>query len=117
MTVRDATATEQEERVIMGNAFVVRYTTRADAAAENEKLVAQVFAELATTDPDGLRYVAFRLADGVTFVHVAVVDGESNPLFETAAFKDFQREIGDRCVDGPVPSGATVVGSYRFLAE
>lgn len=99
----------------MGNTVVVRYTTRADAAEENQRLVENVFAELAATNPDGLRYATFRLADGVTFVHVAVMDGEANPLQQLAAFQEFTSEIGDRCVDGPAPSPATVVGSYRFM--
>lgn len=98
----------------MGSTVVVRYTTRADAAQENQQLVEKVFAELAATEPDGLRYATFRLADGVSFVHVAMIDGDDNPLLQLAAFQEFTREIGDRCVDGPTPSQATVVGSYGF---
>lgn len=98
----------------MGNTVVVRYTTRADAADENRRLVENVFSELAATKPDGLRYVTFQLADGVTFVHVAMMDGESNPLQEVAAFHEFTRDIGDRCVDPPSVTPATVVGSYRL---
>jgi hypothetical protein len=95
--------------------FVVRYQTRPDAAGENQRLVEKVFAQLREDDPGGLRYATFRLADGVTFVHVAVTEGESNPLPELAAFQEFQRGIGDRVTDGPFPSEATVVGSYRFF--
>jgi len=93
---------------------VVRYTTRPDAADENQRLVERVFAQLAAEEPDGLRYASFRLADGVTFVHVAVVEGEHNPLGQLAAFADFQRDIKDRCVEPPVASEATLIGSYRF---
>jgi hypothetical protein len=98
----------------MGSTVVVRYTTRADAAEENQRLVESVFAELAATEPDGLRYATFRLADGVSFVHVAMIEGDGNPLQQLAAFQEFTREIGERCVEGPTPSQATVVGSYRF---
>lgn len=99
----------------MSTTVVVRYTTRVDAADENQRLVEEVFAQLAADDPGGLRYATFRLADGVTFVHIAVVEGEVNPLSRTAAFAEFQREIGDRCVDPPVAVDATLIGSYRFL--
>jgi hypothetical protein len=99
----------------MSTTVVVRYTTRVDAADENQRLVEEVFAQLAADDPGGLRYATFRLADGVTFVHIAVVEGEVNPLSRTAAFAEFQREIGDRCVDPPVAADATLIGSYRFL--
>lgn len=93
---------------------VVRYTPKPDRADENQKLVEAVFAELAETKPDGLRYVTFRLDDG-TFVHIAQTEGE-NPLFGSEAFADFQAEIGDRCAEGlgPNPQPAAVVGSYRF---
>jgi hypothetical protein len=75
-----------------------------------------VFGELDTSRPDGLRYMTFRLADGATFVHIASIqttDGD-NPLATTAAFADFQREIADRCEEGPLVMDATVVGSYGF---
>jgi hypothetical protein len=36
-------------------AKVIRYTTRPDWADENERLVGEVFAGLATDRPDGLR--------------------------------------------------------------
>jgi hypothetical protein len=99
----------------MSTTVIVRYTTRVDAADENQRLVEAVFAQLAADDPGGLRYGTFRLADGVTFVHVAVVEGDVNPLSRTAAFAEFQREIGARCVEPPAASDATLIGSYRFL--
>ncbi|HEX8036252.1 MAG TPA: hypothetical protein VF510_20510 [Ktedonobacterales bacterium] len=99
----------------MSKITIVRYTTRPEAADENQLLVEQVYAELTGEDLGGLRYATFRLADGVTFVHVAVAEGEVNPLAQTAAFAEFQRGIGERCVEPPVVSEATLVGSYRFL--
>jgi len=79
--------------------------------------VKQVFAQLAEDGPDGLRYAAFRLADGVTFVHIAIFDGEANPLKQTTAFAEFQREITKRCVEPPVSAEATLVGSYRMITR
>ncbi|GAA4092478.1 MULTISPECIES: hypothetical protein [Actinomadura] len=96
---------------------VVQYRTRPEAADENQRLIEQVFAQLAADRPDGLRYAAFRLADGVTFVHVAVVEGDANPLPEVAAFKEFQRDIAGRCAEPPSPQGASVVGAYRLPLE
>jgi hypothetical protein len=95
---------------------VVRYSTQPDKAEENQGLVEKVFAELNADRPAGLRYATFRLADGVSFVHVASVDTDdgANPLNASAAFAEFQRQIGDRVAEGPVASPATVVGSYRF---
>jgi hypothetical protein len=96
---------------------VVRYQTKPDRADENQALIKRVFAELSEVQPEALRYASFRLADGVSFVHVACVetaDG-SNPLTELPAFTDFVRAIGDRTEEGPVSTGATVVGAYRVF--
>ena len=94
---------------------VVRYRPRPEAADENQKLVEDVFAELAETTPEGLRYMTLRLDDG-TFVHVADVAGEVNPLFDSEAFGRFQSDLGDRCAgsEPPNPQPARVVGSYGF---
>lgn len=97
----------------MSGALVVRYETHPGAAEENQRLVKQVFAELAAEDPGGLRYVTLRLADGVTFLHIAVVlDGADNPLSRSPAFAAFQEGIAERCSVPPAPSQATIVGSY-----
>jgi hypothetical protein len=97
--------------------IVVRYRPKPDRADENQRLVEAVFAELAATDPGGIRYATLRLADG-TFVHVADIEGDSNPLAQTAAFAEFQSEIADRCEvgEGPNPQDAIVVGSYGFAS-
>ena len=95
--------------------IVVRYKPKTDRADENQALVEAVFAELAETDPGGVRYVTFRLGDG-TFVHIADVEADPNPLTQIEAFGRFQADIGDRCEpgEGPDPQPATLVGSYGF---
>ncbi|MDQ1604974.1 MAG: hypothetical protein QOE01_2819 [Actinomycetota bacterium] len=100
----------------MSIAKVVRYrTTGPEAAEQNQRLVENVFAELEESKPEGIRYAVFRLEDGITFLHVALVDGEPNPLQSVAAFGEFQREIADRVAEGPVATDATVVASYRLV--
>jgi hypothetical protein len=98
----------------MSNTMVIRYEMKADTAQENRRLIEQVYAELAETRPDGLRYTAFLLDDGVTFVHVVTTDDDENPLQKSPAFQEFQREFAQRVAAPPVASGATQVGSYRF---
>lgn len=92
---------------------VVRYRSKPDRAEENQRLVEAVFAELAAAKPAGLRYTTLRLADG-TFLHIADVETEDNPLNGVAAFAEFLKDIGERCEpgQGPDPQPATVVGSY-----
>ena len=96
---------------------VVRYRVKPDRVEENERLVRGVYAELAERDPGGIRYATFRLADGVTFVHVASVDTAdgSNPLSDVGAFADFTRDIAERCDEPPLALDATVVGSYGLF--
>ena len=50
---------------------VVTYKTTPEKADENAELVERVFKELNEKDPGGIRYATFRLADGVSFVHIA----------------------------------------------
>jgi hypothetical protein len=94
---------------------VIRYQTKPECADENERLIRNVFAELPEQDPGGIRYATFRLDDGVSFVHVAVLDGDENPLAASKAFGEFQADIAGRLVEGPTQSDATVVGSYRVV--
>jgi len=97
----------------MSRATIVRYRTRPETADENERLIGAVFAELAERRPAGLAYQSFRLADGVSFVHVAVFEGDDNPLDDVLAFKEFVGGIAGRCDEPPAGTPGRVVGSYR----
>ena len=68
----------------MSRNVIVRYRTHPEAADENARLVEAVYAALAEADPGDFRYTTYRLADGVTFVHVAHQDGPENPLHDAA---------------------------------
>lgn len=96
---------------------IVRYKVKADKAEENKAYIRAVFEQLNTSKPEGLRYVSFCLADGVSFVHIAVVEAEDgeNPLQQSAAFSEFIANIKDRCEEPPVASSADIVGSYRLF--
>jgi hypothetical protein len=96
---------------------MVRYKVKADRVAENERYIAGVFAQLERVRPPGLRYATFKLADGVSFVHIAshdAVDGR-NPLTELPAFKAFLAEIRHRCEEPPSATDWVEVGSYGFF--
>ena len=96
---------------------MVRYKVKPDRAAENERYIEDVFAQLERELPNGLRYASFKLDDGVTFVHFVSHDTEAgrNPLTELSAFKAFTAEIEQRCDERPVVSPLTPVGSYRLV--
>jgi hypothetical protein len=95
---------------------VVQYRVKPDRAAENERLARAVYEELHRTNPPGLRYATFQLEDGVSFVHVAEIDNETeNPLGQVAAFRAFQAEIEDRCDQPPKARRAREIGSFRMF--
>ena len=92
---------------------MVRYTTRADRAEENARLIREVFESLRKTAPSGITYASYRLDDGVSFVHIASIDDPANnPLQNLSAFKAFTSGIKDRCDVAPVTSVLHEVGSY-----
>jgi hypothetical protein len=96
---------------------LIRYRTKPDQADANAKLVEAVYAELHRTRPEGLSYATFRLADGVTFIHLVQVLNEPNPLLTMKAFGEFQAGIADRVDQPPAQEDLTEIGSYRFFAS
>lgn len=93
---------------------MVHYQVKPDRVEDNAELVRAVYAELADTQPAGIRYATFVLDDGVTFVHLAEVstDDGRTPLEDVSAFARFQEELGDRVVAPPTFTTMRRVGSY-----
>jgi hypothetical protein len=97
---------------------MIRYTTKPDRADENERLIREVFQELRSKSPEGVRYLAVRLENGgfVHFVESEAADGAS-AITELPAFRAFQKNIAERCQDSPQANEATIIGNYRMLGE
>jgi hypothetical protein len=96
---------------------LIRYKTKPEDAAENQRLIEGVFRELHSSSPKGFRYLALRLEDD-TFVHIKLDDTEdADPIHQLDAFKSFQSSVRERCLDLPKASEAVIVGNYRLLAE
>jgi hypothetical protein len=96
---------------------MVRYAVTPEQVAENERRIEAVYAQLHRDQPAGIRYATFKLADGVSFVHLASIetaDG-SNPLTALEAFRQFAATIGERQVAPPVTVELHEVGSYRVF--
>ena len=98
---------------------MVRYKVKAAQVEENVELVRAVYDELRRTEPRGLRYATFRLDDGVSFVHLAVIETENggSPLSELKAFQEFQRNIEDRTEEAPVVTRLELIGAFRLLGD
>ena len=97
--------------------ILVQYKVKKDKAEENIKFIQNVFDELKVNSPAGLRYASFYLPDGLSFVHIASVESEDgkNPLAESKAFTNFQKDIKDRCELPPQAIELQEIGSYNFF--
>ncbi len=95
---------------------LVRYRAKPEQAAENARLIEAVFKELHEKAPGDLRYLVLRLADG-TFVPFVEAEGDASPLSQLSAFQAFRAGAESRHAEAVRTSEATIVGSYRMLAE
>jgi hypothetical protein len=96
---------------------IVRYKLKPDRVAENLKLVRGVYEELRRTESSGLRYATFQQDDDVSFVHLAISEDGPSPLSKVKAFKEFQKEINDRCEEAPVVTELREIGSFRLFGD
>ena len=94
---------------------IVRYKVKADRLDEHLGLMRGVFDELARTRPAGLRYGAARAADGLSFTHIAAIDGPGNPLAALPAFQAFVRAVAERCDEPPATTEVSVAGDYGLF--
>jgi hypothetical protein len=97
---------------MMARRVMVQYRVKADRIAEHEALIRDVFSELERTGPAGIRYGAFKRADGVSFVHFAFITADKNPLDTIAAFKAFGERIRERCDEPPQVMDLTEIGAF-----
>lgn len=96
---------------------IVRYRLKADRLDEHLRLLGAVFDELAQKKPAGLRYGVTRAADGLSFTHVAAMQGPGNPLAALAAFQEFTSGVGERCEEAPAATDVSIVGDYGLFGS
>lgn len=92
----------------------IRCRVKPEKIKENQQLLEEVFRELHTKSPNGVRYLVLELSDG-SFCHL--VDDASRVIPGLRAFAAFQRGGEDRRLEQPQQLEATVVGNYRMLAD
>jgi hypothetical protein len=97
--------------------MMVRYTVKPEMASENEQFIARVFAELRANAPAGIRYIAFKGSDGVSFLHLVSLETQTgeNPLDQSPAFAAFQAGLSERFAEQPTFTSLEEVGSYRVF--
>lgn len=92
---------------------VIEYRTRPERADENERLVREVFDELASTQPEGLRYRCLRLEDA-TFIHILEIadHADETGLTSLESFGRFADTVAGRAEAAPQRRTARTVGAY-----
>jgi hypothetical protein len=97
---------------------VIQYKVKPEHAERNVALLDAVYEELDRTRPDGLRHAVLRLADGVTFIHIAEdAEDSGSGIFGLESFQRFEEAIKDRCEVPPAVQGSSEVGSYKLFAS
>ena len=98
---------------------MVRYKVKPERVEENVELIQAVYDELRRTRPSGLRYATFRLDDGVSFVHLAVIESENggSPLSKLPAFQRFQANIHERTDEDPVATRLDLIDSFGLIGD
>ncbi len=96
---------------------IVRYKVKEGKANENIEYIQNVFSALESTKPGGLRYVSFKLEDGLSFVHIAFIETSdgSNPLQALDEFQAFVGDIAARCDEPPIATTIETIGNYRIF--
>lgn len=97
---------------------LVRYKVKKNKATENEAFVKEVFRQLHEKRPKDFHYAAYKLKDGVHFIHLASFTGDGgNPLHGLPAFSNFLANIQGRCEEIPVVENLMEIGSYQRIGE
>jgi hypothetical protein len=85
------------------NAVKVQYTVKAEYVETNKKNIARVMSDLREINSPDIRYSAFLLDDGKTFLHFVMRanDEAGSILSNLEAFKDFQRQLRNSEPESP----------------
>ena len=93
---------------------MIRCKVRADGVEAGLELLQEVYEEMRSVRPKGLRYATFQLEDKVTFVSFAEMDEGPEVLQQRKAFQRLRATPDQRFDDPPVLTMLHEVGSYGF---
>ncbi len=96
------------------NAVKVQYTVKESYVETNKANIQRVMADLKEINSSDIKYSAFLLDDGKSFVHFAMrVDDDAQKIIsELPSFKEFQRQLRESEPEAaPQAENLTIVGS------
>ena len=92
----------------------IRCKVRPDGVEASLELLQEVYEEMRSVQPKGLRYATFQLEDKVTFVSFAEMDEGPEVLQQLEAFQRLRATPDERFDEPPVLTMLHEVGSYGF---
>lgn len=100
-------------------AVKVQYTVKENYAQTNKKNIEKVMADLRAINNPGVRYSAFNLDDGKTFIHFAMYPDEETMsiVSNLESFKDFRQQLKESQPESPPKSEdlTLVASAYDFF--
>ncbi len=91
---------------------MIRYKVKRDEVDRELELLRAVYAELGTTQPDGLRYATFQLEDKVSFVEFIETD-DPGRFSQLSTFRAYRATLDERCDEPPTVTELHEVASFR----
>jgi hypothetical protein len=93
---------------------MVRYTTKPEASAENERLSRAVFDQVRAEAPNDIAYALFRAGDEFIHLFVNLAADNSDAVTETSSFHTYQSDLANRCAIPPqaVRLSVELIDSY-----
>ena len=76
---------------------MVRYATKPEATAENERLSRAVFDQIQAEKPEGVAYGLFRSGDEFIHLFINLTEDSSDVITESSSFRAYQTDIAARC--------------------
>src|SRR5262249_17800731 len=93
--------------------LIARYKVKPDKAQEHEMLIDEVFEELRSNLPGGLRCLVLKLNDG-SYIHVAI-ENRTRLNHALESFGLFQITIAERWTQPPPSGDVTIFRDYGML--
>ena len=93
---------------------MVRYATKPQSSAENERLCRAVFDQVRAEAPKDIAYGLFRIDDEFIHLFVNLAADNSDAVTETSAFHAYRADLVERCSTPVQPTRLSVelIDSY-----
>ena len=101
----------------MNKVAIVTYKIKDGRTDENIGFVDAVFNKLREGSPAGVKYASTIADDKLTFTHIAYFETDEAKQFltESPEFKQFQKDLKERCELPPSAKFCEIIGNYNLF--